>query len=75
MTLIEVLPSIKQLSALEKIRLIRILSEELDVLDDIAPFELGKIYHLPTPYGVYGAGKIQMESMAAFDKTEVDNAS
>ncbi len=63
MMLSEVLPAVKQLSALEKLRLIRILAQELDEFEAFAPFEPGKVYHLPTPYSTDGAGRILMEAM------------
>ena len=63
MTLTEILPSIRQLPALDKIRLIRILANELDNVEDIFPFEPYKIYYLPTPYNTFGAGKALMEAM------------
>jgi hypothetical protein len=37
MTLKEILPSILSLPASEKLRLIRILAEELDTVEDISP--------------------------------------
>jgi len=39
MTLTEILPAIRQLPVLDKIRLIRILAEELDVEANLFPFE------------------------------------
>ncbi len=57
MTLIEILPTVRQLSTLDKIRLIRILADELDTEKDIFPFEPHKVYYLPTPYNAFGAGK------------------
>ena len=39
MTLAEVLPAIQQLSATEKLKLIRILAEDLDREEDISPLE------------------------------------
>jgi hypothetical protein len=44
MTLTEILPTIRQLPVLDKIRLIRILAEELDIETNIFPFEPYKIY-------------------------------
>lgn len=61
MVLTEVLPIVKQLSALEKLRLIRILAEDLDVLDDISPLEPGKVYDVPSLYDSFGAAKILLE--------------
>lgn len=68
MILTEVLPIVKQLSALEKLHLIRILAEELDTLEDISPLESGKVYELPTPYDSFGAAKILMEFLEQENK-------
>ena len=57
MTLAEVLPTIRLLPALDKLRLIRILAQELETLEDISPLEPHKVYDLPTPYDSFGAGK------------------
>jgi hypothetical protein len=54
MTLTELLPTIQQLSTPEKIKLIQILSAEVDVYEDIAPLEPFKTYDLPTPYDSFG---------------------
>jgi hypothetical protein len=67
MTLAELLPAIRQLPALEKLRLIRILAEELDTAEDIAPFEPHKICYLPTPYHTFGAGRALMQAMQQTD--------
>jgi len=66
-TLTEVLPAVRQLPTLDKIRLIRILAEELDTEEDIFPFEPYKIYYLPTPYNTFGAGKALMDAMRMAD--------
>ena len=63
MTLTEVLPVIRQLPTLDKLRLIRILAQELDTAENIFPFEPYKIYYLATPYNVFGAGKALMDAM------------
>lgn len=63
MTLTEILPAVRQLPMLDKIRLLRILAEELDTAEDIFPFEPYKIY-LPTPYDMFGAGRTLMDAMA-----------
>ncbi len=64
MTLVEILPTIRQLSALEKLRLIRILAEELDSNEDIYPLQPNKIYYLPTPYDSFGVGRLLMAALA-----------
>ncbi len=45
MTLAEVLPAVRQLTATEKLKLIRILAEDLDREEAISPFEHGKVYN------------------------------
>ncbi len=67
MTLTELLPAVRRLPPQDKLRLIRILAEELDVKDDIFPFQPGKIYYLPTPYNSFGAGKALIEAMNQAD--------
>ncbi len=63
MTLAEVLPAARRLSTTEKLKLIRILAEDLDMAEDIAPLEPFKTYDLPTPYDNFGAGEILMEAL------------
>ncbi len=62
MTLTEVLPAIRQLSVIEKLKLIRILAEELEAAEDISPLEPFKTYNLPTPYNSFGAGAVLMQA-------------
>jgi hypothetical protein len=63
MTLTELLPAVRQLSAPEKLKLIRLLAEDLDKAEDISPLESFKTYELPTPYNTFGAGAVLMESL------------
>ena len=42
---------------------IRILTEELDINEDISPLETFKTYDLPTPYNSFGAGETLMQAM------------
>ncbi len=67
MTLAEVLPAVRRLSATEKLKLIRILVEDLDVAEDISPLEPFKTYDLPTPYDSFGAGAVLMEALKRSD--------
>jgi hypothetical protein len=62
-TLNGVLPAVRRLSSVDKLRLIRILAEELDQNEYIFPFEPDKIYELPTPYNIFGAGEILMDTL------------
>ncbi len=68
MTLEEILPAIRQLPAQDKLKLIRILAEELDVKADIFPFQPNRIYYLPTPYNSFGVGKALIDAL----KRDVD---
>ncbi len=68
MTLTELLPSIKQLSHLDKIKLIRLLAEDIESREEITPLEPGKSYDLPTPYNTFGAGAILMQAMESTDE-------
>jgi hypothetical protein len=63
MTLTELLPAVRQLSAPEKLKLIRLLAEDLDKAEDISPLEPFKTYELPTPYNTFGVGAALMESL------------
>jgi len=63
MTLTELLPSVQQLSPLEKLQLIRILAEDLETCDQIAPFVPHKVYQLSTPYDTFGAGRALITAM------------
>ncbi len=70
MTLTELLPAIQQLSPKEKMKLIRILAEELDTKEDISPLEPYKTYHLLTPYDNFGVGELLMQTMESADKSD-----
>jgi hypothetical protein len=70
MTLTELLPSIRQLSAIEKRELIRILMAEEDISEDIFPLEPYKIYYLATPYDTFGAGAALMQAMNLANSNE-----
>ena len=68
MTLSDVLPSIRQLSVVEKLKLIRILAEDLETAEDISPLEPFKTYDLPTPYNNFGAGAVLMQALELADQ-------
>ncbi len=53
-------PVVRQLSSMDKIKLIRILAEELDTFENQFLFEPHKTYDLPTPYDAFGAAEILM---------------
>ena len=62
MMLVDVLPTVRKLPARDKLKLIRILAEELETSKDIFPFDLHKTYYLATPYNSFGAAQILAES-------------
>lgn len=59
----ELINTVRQLPVSGKIRLLRVLAEELDVAGNIFPFEKGKTYQMPTPYNSFGAGQTLMDAM------------
>ena len=65
MTLAELVPTVQQLPAADKLRLIRLLAESLDSGEDISPLVPHKVYHLPTPYATYGAAGALLDSAKA----------
>lgn len=67
MKLAELLPSARQLSATEELKLLRILAEDLELAEDISPLEPFKTYDLPAPYDCFGAGAILMEALKRSD--------
>ncbi|NJL37753.1 MAG: hypothetical protein HC840_16030 [Leptolyngbyaceae cyanobacterium RM2_2_4] len=69
MTLAEVLPSVRRLSTIEKLKLIRILAEDLETAEDISPLEPFKTYDLPTPYDSFGAGSVLMQAAESASQT------
>lgn len=70
MTITQLIPLVKQLSASDKVKLIRILAEALDSdSDDIYPLDPNKTYNIPTPYDTFGAGKILMEALQTANQT------
>ena len=74
MTLAELLPAVQQLPAVDKLRLIRILAEELDKGEDISPLVPHKLYHLATPYGAAGAGRALARRTSLWSSTSASTA-
>jgi len=67
MTLIEMISKIRQFSLLDKILLICILTEEIDIEAKFFPFEPYKVYYLATTYNVFGTGKALIDAIRAND--------
>ncbi len=66
-TLAGVISAIRQLPSSDKLKLIRILAEELESNEQIFPFEQGKTYCLATPYNSFEAAEILMNSLKTSD--------
>jgi len=66
-TLDGILPAVRKLPSVDKLRLIRVLAEELDKNEYLFPFEPDKVYHLPTPYNAFGAAEILMNTLKTSD--------
>jgi hypothetical protein len=58
MSLAEILPEVRSLSAADKLRLIRLLAEQVDAEGEIAPLEHGRTYVVSTPVFEPGASAI-----------------
>lgn len=71
MTLTKVLPLARQLTVSEKLKLIRLLAEDLESDDATAIFEGGKFYNPPTPYDSYGPTQVLADALADFGKPRV----
>ncbi|WP_392531242.1 hypothetical protein [Nostoc sp. C117] len=69
MTLADLIPIARKLSPSKKLKLIRILAEDLDTVEDISPLEAFKTYDLPTPYNSFGAGAVMMEALKSQDSS------
>nr|VFK22212.1 MAG: hypothetical protein BECKLPF1236A_GA0070988_103365 [Candidatus Kentron sp. LPFa]VFK35158.1 MAG: hypothetical protein BECKLPF1236C_GA0070990_103395 [Candidatus Kentron sp. LPFa] len=69
-TLQGILPDLGQLPPYDKLRLIRILAEGLEISEKIFPFEQGKTYSLPTPYDTFGAGETLMRTLKGLKTDE-----
>jgi hypothetical protein len=68
MTLAELLPEIRDLPAADKLKLIRVLAEDLDNGTDVAPLTPQKVYCIPTPYDMTGAGRALLNAMDGEDR-------
>jgi len=63
MSLSEILPNVRSLSAADKLRLIRLLAEDVDAAPDIAPLEHGRTYVVATPLFEPGAAEVLLREL------------
>ncbi len=69
-TLTEIIMSARQLAASDKIRLIRILAEELDTDATAFPLKSNKTCCLPTPYNTFGAAELLIKALETEDRQQ-----
>ncbi len=62
-TLAGILPDVRQLPSSDKLRLIRILAEELEGDESSHALKPDKTYNLPTPYDTFGVGEVLMDAL------------
>ena len=74
LSLPQLMPAVRRLPALDKLRLIRILAEELELAKEIFPFEAGQTYDLPTPYDSFGAAEMLAEALATYQAKDCQSA-
>lgn len=71
MTLAQILPKVQRLPAVDKLKLIRVLAEDLDSGYDISPLVPHTVYYLATPYDAFGAGQALMDAMKVVPKSMI----
>jgi len=65
MSLADILPTVRSLSAADKLRLIRLLAEQVELDAQIAPPEHGRTYVVSTPVFEPGAAEILLHELDA----------
>jgi hypothetical protein len=63
MSLSEILPSVRLLSASDKLHLIRLLAVEIDDSESVAPLEHGRTYQVHTPRFDDGAAEALLREL------------
>ena len=59
----QIVPDDSGFATMDKLQLIRVRAERMDLGQDIALLRPQKAYCLPTPYDIAGAGRALMEAM------------
>lgn len=65
MSLLELLPEVRALSRVDKLRLIQVLAEDLAQSEQAAPFEAGREYPLWSPDRAYEAAAVLLRELEA----------
>ena len=68
MSLTEILPEVRSLSAADKLRLIRMLADQVDVEGEIAPLQHGRTYFVSTPVFEPGASQVLLRELEKVPK-------
>lgn len=63
MSFVEVLPSVRALSRIDKLRLIQLLAEDLARAEESTPFVAGQTYPLWSPDGAYEAAAVLLREL------------
>jgi len=63
MSLAEVLPSVRMLSGVEKLRLIQLLADELASGQAVPQLEAGKTYAVWSPHDAYQAAEVLLQML------------
>ncbi len=69
LSLAEIVPMARQLTSVDKLRLIRILAEEIEASENIAPFVVGATYHISTAYDAMGAARTLADALSSADNS------
>jgi len=65
MTFVEMLPTVRALSRLEKLRLIQLLAEDLAQIEQTTCFEAGQTYPLWSPDRAFDAAAVLLRELDA----------
>jgi hypothetical protein len=65
MSFVNVLPEVRALSRIDKLRLIQLLAEDLAETEEPAPFEAGQAYPLWSPDRAYDAAAVMLRELEA----------
>lgn len=65
MTFVEMLPTVRALSRIDKLRLIQLLAEDLAHTEESGPFEAGRTYPLRSPDRAFDAAAVLLRELDA----------
>jgi hypothetical protein len=65
MSFVEMLPSVRALSRIDKLRLIQLLAEDLAQAEETTPLEAGQTYPLWSPDRAYDAAAVLFRELEA----------